>query len=320
MYKKIALLSACALALSGCATSNNASSESPKTIEAGQKMTVLTSLYPIEYLAKEVGGDKVQVSSLAPAGVEPHDLELSLKQVSEIPQANLVVYLKGFQSSVDKAIDQAGKNNSFDITKFANVMPVNKDEHDHEETEEHGHEGHHHDHESLAFDPHFWLNPNNMASVATALGDRMAQANPENADYFKKNAQELSVKLKSLATDAVNKTKQCAHRTFITTHEAFAYLGKLTNLKQVGLSGLDPEAAPSPERLAKISKLAKDNNLTTIFTEELVSPKVAETLSKDLGIKTEVLSPIETQTDAGKDYSSMFTEDIEKLSTALECK
>ncbi|OKL47785.1 hypothetical protein BSR28_02910 [Boudabousia liubingyangii] len=357
MRKKLIPVVASLFFLTACAS--NTPSEGAKGTAEGsgnsaKTVSVFTSLYPVEYLVQEIGGDKVKINSLAPAGVEPHDLELSPQQVATLPQADLLVYLKGFQSAVDKAADQNPPKHLLDIAPSANLVDADHDEHEHEghdhegtaeeheheghdhegtaegheheghehegTAEEHEHEGHHHDHDNLGFDPHFWLNPNNMSSVAKSITEELVKIDPQNQDYYQKNLQKLEAQMKDLSTLAIDKTKNCKHRTFVTTHEAFGYLAKLTNLEQEGLSGLDPEAAPSPARLAEISKLVKERGLNTIFTEELVSPKVAETLSKDLGIKTEVLSPIETQSEEKENYATMFTKDIDQLSKALECQ
>ncbi|AOZ72917.1 hypothetical protein BK816_06105 [Boudabousia tangfeifanii] len=362
----VVTFSAAALALAGC-SSNAETSTTPEANGSTAKLSVLTSLYPLEFLAKEVGGNLVDVQTLAPAGVEPHDLELSPKQVNELGQAGAIVYMKGFQSAVDEAIAQTEASRAIDISEAAELMPATGEGHhhhhhdgddhtaeghdhegedhdhtaeghdhegeDHDHTAEgHDHEGetaeghdheeagHDHDHENLPFDPHFWLDPNRMAKVATLIGDKFAEIDPTHAADFKANAAKTAGAMKALAEEAVKNTQTCEHRTFVTTHEAFGYFAKLTNLEQAGLSGLDPESSPSPARLAEISKLVKDKGLNTIFTEELVSPKVADTLAKDLGIKAEVLSPIETQTDPSKDYVDMFKGDVSELVKALNCK
>ena len=317
MVKKILPLAVCALALAGCSnakTNDSAATPVPATTATtseatSTKPTVLVSLYPIEYIVRQIGGDDVNVKSLAPAGVEPHDLELSPKEVAEVPQADLVVYLKGFQAAVDKAVEQGSPKDALNIYDFANIKPAKPGQHDDD-----------HDHEHLAFDPHFWLNPSNMASVGDAVASELKKIAPAKAEAFQQRNSEFQAKMLGLTKDAIDSLSNCKHDTFITTHEAFAYLARLTNTKQQGLSGLDPESAPSPARLAEISKVVKEKGINTIFTEDLVSPKVAQTLSKDLGVKTEVLSPIESQTDASKDYADMFSGDIKQLHTALECQ
>lgn len=195
-------------------------------------------------------------------------------------------------------------------------------DHDHAESgEDHDHDhAHEHDHDHGAFDPHFWLDPQRMANAATAIGQALARAFPENAQVFTQNAATVSKEMNELADELVSSTRQCKHKSLVTAHQAFGYLADRAGLTQVGMSDIDPEAAPSPARLAEISKVIKENGVTTVFTEYLIDPKVAETLAQDLGIKTATLDPLENQADASKDYVAVMKENINTLHTALECE
>ena len=333
MSKRIlaaACAAATALTLSACispSTSNGGSSKYGK-------LTVMASFYPLQYLAEKIGGEHVSVTSLTPEGAEPHDLELSPKTVDSLSSADAVIYLAGFQSAVDEAIEQQAPKTVIDVSSAAELVEAGTDanhpaEDEDEATDEaqsgeteahdHDHEGHDHHHDMSA-DPHFWLDPVRMAKAATLVGDKLAEADSAHADTYKANAKALAEELTTLGDTLVTKTSTCKVKTFVTAHTAFGYLADRTGLTQVGISDLDPDSSPSPARLAEISQIAKEQGVTTIFTEALIDPKVAQTLADDLGITTAVLDPIESQTDTSKDYAATMNSNIDALTKALDCQ
>ena len=172
----------------------------------------------------------------------------------------------------------------------------------------------------MSADPHFWLDPVRMASAATLVGDKLAEADAAHADAYKANAKALAQQMTALGDTLVSKTSSCQVKTFVTAHTAFGYLADRAGLTQVGISGLDPDSSPSQARLAQIAQIAKERGVTTIFTEALIDPKVAQTLADDLGITTAVLDPIESQTDASKDYAATMNDNIDALTKALKCQ
>ena len=342
MSKRIlaaACAAATALALSACTSTASSGDSSSKD----GSLTVMASFYPLKYLAEKVGGEHVSVTSLTPDGAEPHDLELSPKMVDSLSSADAVIYLAGFQSAVDEAIEQQAPKTVIDVSSAAELVEAGSDanhpaeeeeatdetqsgeteahDHDHEghDHEGHDHAGHDHHHDMSA-DPHFWLDPIRMAKAATLVGDKLAEADSAHADTYKANAKALAEELTALGDTLVTKTSKCQVKTFVTAHTAFGYLADRTGLTQVGISGLDPESSPSPARLAEIGQIAKEQGVTTIFTEALIDPKVAQTLADDLGITTAVLDPIESQTDASKDYAAVMQANIDALTKANNCQ
>ena len=342
MSKRIlaaACAAATALALSACTSTASSGDSSSKD----GSLTVMASFYPLKYLAEKVGGEYVSVTSLTPDGAEPHDLELSPKMVDSLSSADAVIYLAGFQSAVDEAIEQQAPKTIIDVSSAAELVEAGSDanhpaeeeeatdetqsgeteahDHDHEghDHEGHDHAGHDHHHDMSA-DPHFWLDPIRMAKAATLVGDKLAEADSAHADTYKANAKALAEELTTLGDTLVTKTSKCQVKTFVTAHTAFGYLADRTGLTQVGISGLDPESSPSPARLAEIGQIAKEQGVTTIFTESLIDPKVAQTLADDLGITTAVLDPIESQTDASKDYAAVMQANIDALTKANNCQ
>lgn len=275
---------------------------------------VLASFYPLQLVSERVGGDHVTVQSLTPPGAEPHDVELSPAQVAKLSSADLVVYLSGFQAAVDDAIDQTGPQDVLDAADEVTLEPA----HDHDEhagEDEHADDGHEHG----DLDPHFWLDPTRLAAVVPAVEQRLAALDPEHADEFAANAAALTQELTALDEDYAAGLRTCEQRTFVTSHAAFGYLAERYDLEQVAISGVDPEAEPSPARLAEVEREVRARGVSTIFFETLVSPKVARTLAADLGVRTAVLDPIEGVTEEGSDYFSVARDNLQALRVALSC-
>lgn len=316
----VAALSTAALAgllLSACG-------DDDPTASGGDGPTVAAAFYPLAFVTQQVAGEHATVDNLTQAGGEPHDLELTARQVGEISDADLVVYLGGFQPSVDEAVEQNAEDRAVDVAGLVELLDEPEGEHgdehaDDEHAEEEGHEGDAHG--DLAGDPHIWLDPTNLETIATAVADRLAEADPDHADDYHANADRLSADLETLDGEFETGLAQCPQRVFVVAHEAFGYLAHRYDLEQVGISGIDPEAEPSPERLAEVHDVVEAEGVTTIFYERLVSPDVAETLANDLGVDAAVLDPIEGLTDdtADQDYFDLMRANLEALRTANGC-
>lgn len=278
-----------AVALSACAPASDAA-------DGSGSLRVLASFYPLEFVAERVGGDLVDVGSVTPPGAEPHNLELSPAKVAELADASAVVYASGFQPSVDEAVEQTAPEHAVDVAGAAAISSTDG-----------------------AADPHFWLDPDRLADVATLVADRFGVADPENADAYRANAEQLNEELATLDSDFTAGLATCERRTIVVSHEAYGYLADRYDLEQSGVSGIDPEAEPAPARIAKIRRVIEGQDITTIFTESLVNPKVAETLAGDLGVTTALLDPLETHSTAGGDYFDVMRGNLGALREALGC-
>ncbi|HZY26895.1 MAG TPA: metal ABC transporter substrate-binding protein [Jiangellaceae bacterium] len=270
----------------------------------GDLPSVAASFYPLAFVAERIGGGDVRVVNLTPPGVESHDLELSPRQVAEIAAADLVVYERGFQPSVDEAVEQNAGDARVEVTE---VVPL-----EHLDEDEHG---------DLAGDPHVWLDPTLLARIADAVADALATAVPVSAGAFRERAEALGAELTALDEEYSAGMRQCERNVVVTTHEAFGYLAHRYGLEMVGISGLSPDAEPSPARLAEVGEVIADEAVTTVFYERLVSPKVAETLADDLGVVTAVLDPIEGLTDEteDEDYFTLMRANLGALEEANGC-
>jgi len=314
-----------ALALSSCASGSG----DPSAAGGGSSgtLSVQASFYPLQYVTERVGGDLVQVESLTPAGAEPHDLELSPAAVDGLRTADAVVYLSGFQPAVDDAVAQAAPEHALDAVHAGVEGEEAHSAEEHGAAEEsHGGEAHSEEapagddgHGHGGEDPHFWLEPDRLAAVATEVAHELAEVDPDNAETYESNAEELATELAALDEEFAAGLATCERDTIVVSHDAYGYLADKYDLEQVAIAGLDPDTEPSPARLAEIGKVVEAEGVTTVFSESLVNPKVAETLAAEHGIEAAVLDPVENQSDENADYQQVMRNNLEALRTALDC-
>ncbi|MFI1968054.1 zinc ABC transporter substrate-binding protein [Streptomyces cinnamoneus] len=295
------------------------------------KLRVVASFYPMEFLAKEIGGEHVAVTGLTKPGVEPHDMELTARQTGSLADAGTILYLKGVQPAVDKAVKQSGNKHAVDAASLTALTKhggeVDGRHHTtgdngagdgHDEDEEHGG----HEHEEGGADPHIWLDPVKYAEVARGVGKALADADPGHAADYETNAHALIEKLGALNTKFADTLKNRGSDTFITTHAAFGYLADRYGLVEEAISGLDPESEPSAARMKDLHKLAGEHHVGTVFFETLANPGTAKTFAQDLGLKTDVLDPLEgiTKDSRGRDYFGVMEANLTALQKALGTK
>ncbi len=313
------------LSLTACSALSPDSSSSADSRTAGGSagaLPVAVSFYPIQYLTEAIGGDHVSVTSLTPADQEPHDYDLSGKEVtSTLEGASLVAYVEGFQPSLDKAVTQVNGPTVLDLSSKVDLKHHEGMEDEEEHADESADEGAHKeaDHDADSLDPHFWLDPVRMKSAATAIEEALATADPDHAEDYKTNLETLTSTLDGLDSSYQGGFSQCERKTFITSHAAFGYLADRYGLTQTSISGIDPEQEPSTADIAAAKKAVEDTGSTTIFTEELVSPETAEAVASETGATTAVLSPIESAPEDA-DYAGAMSANLDALRTALACK
>jgi zinc transport system substrate-binding protein len=272
-------------------------------------LKVVTSFYPLQFVASRIGGPDATVTSLTRPGTEPHDLELTPRDVAEVQKADLVVYLSGFQPAVDQSVEQQGADDrAVDVAKTADLH-LAEEPHD----DDHAGEG--------ATDPHFWLDPTRLANVTEMVADAMAKAEPSGASGFHQRAAALVDELAALDQQYRTGLQHCASTDLVTSHRAFAYLAERYGLRQVGITGVSPESEPDPRSLAQVATFVREHHVTTIYSETLVSPAVARTVARETGATTAVLDPIEGLTDAsaGSDYLQVMRSNLEVLRKGQSC-
>jgi zinc transport system substrate-binding protein len=284
-----ALLGAALLLTTGCGSGIAASS----TDAPPGTSSVVAAFYPLAFAAEQVGGDHVQVTSLTPPGVEPHDLELSAAQVAQIAAADVVLYIRGFQPAVDEAIDQQAADRAIDVSAGLEHLPA---------------------------DPHVWLDPQNMAAIGRAVAERISQVDPSAATDVAANSAALTSTMTVLDEQFAAGLAHCASRDLVVSHEAFGYLADAYDLTQIGISGLAPEAEPSPARIREVVDLVRANGIATVYYEPLVDPKVAQTVADETGTHVAALDPLEgLVADGHGDYVSVMTDNLATLVAGQRC-
>jgi zinc transport system substrate-binding protein len=261
---------------------------------AGAEPTVVTSFYPLQFVASRVVGDDAVVEDLTRPGAEPHDLELTVSQTEEVVDADVVLYERGFQPAVDQAVAQNHPRRVVDTTDRVPVEDAN---------------------------PHFWLDPLKLAEVADEFAHAMAAVDPAHAAAYRRREADLRADLRRLDAAYSAGLASCRIHTVLVTHDAYGYLSRY-GLSFVSINGLSPEAEPSPDHVQALHELVLSKHLTTVFSEPLSSPVMADTLAHDLGIRASVLDPIEGLTDAtaDQDYLSLMRHNLAALRTANQCR
>jgi zinc transport system substrate-binding protein len=256
---------------------------------AGGRERVVAAFYPLAYAAEQIGGTSIDVTNLTPPGAEPHDLEVSPGDVRQLREAELVLLLgHGFQPQLERA---AGTRNG--VVRLLDTPGLRRFPNG---------------------DPHVWLDPLRYATIATRIGAALHDADA--TDRF-------VARLRGLDRDYRRGLARCERTEIVTSHEAFAYLAQRYGLRQVAITGLSPEAEPSPRDLEDVIDLVRRTGATTVFFETLVSPRIAETVAREAGARTAVLNPIEGLTPAeqesGGDYFSLMRANLAALRAALGC-
>jgi zinc transport system substrate-binding protein len=267
----------------------------------GGKVGVAAAFYPIAFAAERVGGKRVDVTNLTPVGAEPHDLELTSDQLDELLDARVAFVLGGdFQPAVEDAADRRDGPTVELLPKVAGAGDARTN------------------------DPHVWLDPVFMAQLVDEVERGLAAADRKGAATYRRNARDLRDELAALDTRYRERLNGCARDLLVTSHESFGYLTARYGLRQEGVAGLSPDAEPDPARLGELAQLARDQGVTTVFTEETVSPRIARTVAREAGgLRTQVLSPLESLTkkerDGGADYFTVMETNLDKIATALGC-
>lgn len=260
---------------------------------AAGKNTVVASFYPLAFAAKSIGGPGYHVENLTPVGAEPHDLELTPRTVGRVETAGVVVYLgRGFQPAVATAAAQA-RGEAVDVLAGLPLRPSSG--------------------EGVSADPHVWLDPVLFARMAERIGATLHRS--PRAFVRRLDALDRAFRVG---------LRRCTRRGLVTSHAAFGYLAARYGLRQIAITGLTPEAEPSPRQLGRVVQLVRRTGATTIFFERLVSPRLADTVAREVGARTAVLDPIEGLTTAeqarGDDYFSLMQRNLGVLRKALTCR
>ena len=329
MKKLVWVLSLCAalLALVGCG-------QTPQ--ENQGKLQVVTTVYPVYDVVKKVAGDQADVTLLVSPGAEPHDWEPTASDLKKIGQAKVFFYNGAGLEPTDQILKK-------EITRDATVVELSQgldllklqddDDHDHDHDhdadhhdedhhdEDHHAEGHHHHHHG-GVDPHVWLDPQNVMKEAAVVADALAKADPTHADAYRANAKKYQDELAALDKDMDAALSSLANKNLVVSHEAFGYLAARYGLTQIGIMGVDADAEPTPDRMAQLVEFIREHDVRTIYSEELVNPRLAEAIAAETGAVVRVLNPIEgltaAQEKAGYDYIKLQRENLATLTVGQQ--
>ena len=251
-------------------------------------LSLVAGFYPLAWAADELGGERVDVTNVTPAGSEPHDVELSPREVEFVRDATYVFLLRGFQPALDEAADGSDTATVVDFLEVASP--------------ERG-------------DPHVWLDPVRFEAIVRRMGEVLERPAA---------AERLIDDLRRLDRDYRDGLADCERRSFVTSHAAFGYLAERYELRQVAVTGLVPEAEPTPRALERVVDEVRRSGATTVFVEPLVSHRVAETVAREVDARTAVLDPIEGLTEAqakrGETYLTVMRHNLAALREALGCR
>jgi zinc transport system substrate-binding protein len=262
----------------------------------GTGRSVIAAFYPLAYAAEQVAEASVVVRNLTPAGAEPHDLELSAREVARIRDADYVFFLgHGFQPSVEEAVSERS-GGTLDLLDAVDAIPASGDD-----VEE-------------GLDPHVWLDPVRFAAIARAIGGALGRS---------EEGESLAERAETLDAEFRRGLARCSRKEIVTSHAAFGYLAARYGLEQLPLTGVTPEAEPTAKALEELVRKVKASGATTVFFETLASPELAEAVAREAGVKTAVLDPLEglsaDELSAGADYFSVMRANLETLREALGC-
>lgn len=290
-----------AVLVSGCSASEPGAPDALSAGDRGEPLRVVATFYPLAWMAERIGGDRVAVTNLTPPGVEPHDLELAPDQVESLLDADVAFVLgRSFQPGPEKVAARRSKPTVVALDALRTAATGDRT------------------------DPHLWLDPVEFSSVRDSVVAALSSADPSNADGYARRSAELGTALAKLDGDVATGLRSCERRLIVTNHEAFGHLARRYNLDQASIAGVSPDAEPDPQRLADLAELVKANGVTTVFTESLAPTQFAETLAREVGVKTATLNPLEGPADdelkRGETYLTIMRRNLASLQAALGCR
>ena len=314
--KLSALVFASALALSACSSDTDAGGGTTGTAGVDDStITVTTSFYPLTFLVEEIGGDNVTITDLTPPGADAHGVELSPREVADLENSDLVLYVEKLSPAIDDAIATSDKD-AVNIGEYVNLLPYDElggDPHAHDHDDHAGH-----DHGTQ--DPHFWTDPGRMMLAADQVAAELIELDPENEETYLANRDAVKERLQGLVDDLNSiDALQCRTDVFLVSHKAFAYLGNEYGLVELGIAGFDPEIEPSPARVREVTELAGEHDLDTVFATSDGEMKTASAIGDEAGLSVEILDSAATQRDADLDYVEVMEQNLELLRQSMGC-
>lgn len=288
----VALTSLISFALIGCG--NNAKTATQNTEDG--KLNVTVSIYPLKEFTEKIGGDKVQVTCMVPDNVEPHDYEPKTKDFEELIKSKAFIYNGfGMEEWVDKVSDTI-KDKGVLILDSSTGVEARK--------------------EGNAIDPHIWLSLKNAKIQSENIKNTLVKLDEKNKDYYEDNYEKFNEELENVYNNYKPKFDALNKKNFITGHAAFGYLCKDFGLTQKSVENLFAEGEPTPKQLEDLVNFCRENNIKTVFSEALASPKVSETLAKEVQANVVPILTLESKED-GKDYIEAMKYNLDEIYRCL---
>lgn len=284
-------------------------------VQEEKKISIVASFYPLAEFVSRVGGEFVEVTTLISTGVEPHDYELTPSDIINLYKSDLIFFNGG-------GLEPWGENLISDIRLNGGTVLVMSD---HIQLRENLFDTHEDDSDNDDFyDPHIWLDPILAQREVNLIIDTLSSYDPNRKNYYHENGERFLRELRDLDQEYKQGLVSCEHRELIVSHAAFGYLSDRYDISMVPISGLSPDEEPSPKRMAEVIDFARKKNITHIFFETLVSPKLADTIAKEIGAKSFVLNPLEGLTSEelndGKNYITIMRENLFSIREAMICQ
>jgi len=284
-----------------------------------KKLTVVTTLFPLYDFARAIGGDRTDVSLLLPPGIEPHTFEPKPADVVKVSKADIFVFTNEYMEPWAKSFLNGLPTRDItvvDTSKGVTLVKAGPEEE---------HEGEHGDHHHGGMDPHIWLDFGNARIMVDNILAGMAAKDPANRDYYTARAAAYSSELKKLDDEYRAGLSDCGKRVFLHGgHYAFGYLAKRYGLQYQSASAVNADAEPTPSRMAELVKLMRANGLKYVYSEELLSPRSAETLAREAGATVLLLHGAHniSRDDFAKGvtFISLMKKNLEQLRIGLQCR
>lgn len=305
MKKFFGILAVCALVLfPGCA----AQTAQPSAAGSGNKLEVCTSFYAMYDFTKKIGGDKINAVNLVPSGTEPHDWEPSSSDVIRLEKADVFIYNgAGMESWADKVLASLENKKLKAVEASQGISLIHSSDANGNNERD---------------DPHVWLDPENAKAELKNIRDALIHADTANQSTYLQNYDKYAAEFDRLDGEYRKAAEKMQNKNLVVSHQAFGYLCGAYGLTQVPIEGLSPDSEPDPKRMTEIIEFVRKNKVKAIFFEDLVSPKVAESIAGQTGAKALRLNPLEGLTEEeqakGEDYVSVMEQNLNTLKEALD--
>lgn len=290
--------------ISGCGKKSEVEVDKNK-----DKIKVIVTFNPLREFVDYIGKDKVYIEVVIPEGTEPHDFEPRAKDIIKLNEGDIFIY-NGFKMEgwVDKVLQSIENKKTLIVDSSKGCEPIKIKENDHIHSND--------DNDSM-YDPHIWLGLSTAKKQAWNIKEALTKADEVNKDFYEKNYKEFEKEMDVLLNEYKDKFKKVESKSFVTGHSAFAYLCRDFGLEQKSVEGVFAEGEPSSKKMKELIYYCKENNIKTIFSEENVSPKVSETLAKEVGAQVKVIDTIEYK-KGDKRYLQIMRESIEEVYNSLK--